>query len=408
MPLTARFPYFLLFTVVLYAVILTIYNHFPAETAFRFNSDEGVYLRQAMIVKEKGLAGFRDLCDIYLKNENQEQLFPNPLRVGHILLATLFYLFSPHATSLAFLSLCFFAALCCLVFLFLKNRLPLPIATLAACLVCISPLLGSLSSRALSDTDSCFFQILTLFMFLRYLEQPGAQRLAVFIISFSASILVKETGVIFIPFYLAYMIYYRGHGKKGILPGHIVAGSILPILTSAVVILLCLGSLDTVFSIGNIIAGNNMDKATVIPYVRDYNSGPWYQYLVDYMLLSPLLTILFLLFAGHYILQKPKTILASALLLYVVYFLLSYEFLPKNVHYALSLDIPLRIGATLYLVQLFSSMPLRTVQRKIAFSAVILLLAGYDINNYFKFFVDGAIYDPVIYDPLRVERMIPL
>ncbi|GAB3509372.1 hypothetical protein [Emticicia fontis] len=403
-----KYQFLLLSTYVLYAIAIYIYSNFPALNQYFYGADEGTYFRQALQVKVEGFSGFKILCDEFVQNANQEQLFPNPLRVGHILLATIAVSFNVSIQSLSFLSLFFFILLNTTLFIFLKKWFDEKTATIMSCIVTVSPLLCSLSGRALSDVDSCFFHILVLFTFIQYIQSPSNKRFIYFISALVLNILVKETGGFLIPFYTLTLLYYRYSQKKSaILNWHIIGSVVLPVLISGLIVMLLVGDFSSIIAIVKVLIRNNVSSNTLIDYVKNYNSGPWYLYIINFLLLSPLTILLFLVSITYYLIQSKKHPVISIILLYIAYSLVIYNFLPKNVRYVVQLDVLIRICSIFFLINTLSYIKLPAARKNFGLVAIILILMSYDIINYRKFFVIRKIYDPISYDLLRTEKIIP-
>lgn len=403
-----KYQFLLISTYVLYTIAIYIYTNFPTLNQYFYGADEGTYFRQALQVKVEGFSGFKILCDEFVQNANQEQLFPNPLRVGHILLATIAVSFNVSIQSLSFLSLFFFILLNTTVFIFLKKWFDEKTATIMSCIVAVSPLLCTLSGRALSDVDSCFFHILVLFTFIQYIQSPNNKRFLYFIGALVFNILVKETGGFLIPFYTLILLYYRNTQKKSAIQNwHIVGSVVLPILISGFIVMILVGDFSSIIAIVKVLIRNNVSSNTLIDYVKNYNSGPWYLYIINFLLLSPLTILLFLIYIFHYVIQAKKHPVISLLLLYIAYSLVIYDFLPKNVRYVVQLDVLIRICGVFFLVNALQYIKLQAVRKNIGLVAIVLIMMSYDIFNYRKFFVIRKIYDPISYDLLKTEKIIP-
>ena len=403
-----KYKFVLLFTYVLYATAIYIYSNFPDLNQYYYSADEGTYLRQALQVRVEGFSAFKSLCNDFVENKNQEQLFPNPLRVIHILLASIAVRFNTSIHSLSFLSLFFFILLNTSVFVFLKKWFNEQTATIMACVVSVSPLLCALSGRALSDVDSCFFHILVLFTFINYLQSPDNKRFAYFIIGLVFNILVKETGGFLIPFYTLILIYNRYYLKKQIIPSwHIIGSVVLPLLISGLIVLIVIGDLSSIIAIIKVLIQNNVSSNTLIPYVKSYNSGPWYLYIINFLLLSPLTLLIFLLSLGYYLMQTKKHGVISVILLYILYSVICYNFLPKNVRYVVQLDVVIRICGMFFLIDMIQKIRSSALTKKVSLTVLILFIMTYDLFNYHKFFIKRKIYDPISYELLKTENIIP-
>ena len=80
-------------------------------------------------------------------------------------------------------------------------------------------------------------------------------------------------------------------------------------------------------------------------YLIAYGSGTWYEYVLAFLVLSPLVTVLFLMFCGRVAAAYRRDLPTLLLVLFVVYVIATLAPVPKNPRFALPLDPLLRIGA---------------------------------------------------------------
>ena len=144
------------------------------------------------------------------------------------------------------------------------------------------------------------------------------------------------------------------------------------------------------------------------PYLVAYGSGPWYEYFIALLLLSPVVALLFLLFAGGYIGRARWQLPTTVLLAFFAYAIASLTLLPKNPRLILPLDAVVRIGAASLIALL--------VARARPFGRPAALLAGgglmaaaliSDASAFERYFAQLDIYDPVTFTLLERSRMTP-
>src|SRR5215470_12071687 len=118
------------------------------------NPDEAYYVAYAGHIAEHGLAGFRQLFADYAA-EPARWLYPNPLRLGFILLATGWSeIFGVGFAALSLLSLTCHVALVGASYLFLRGLLGPPRALAGSALIAFSPLLLGVARRAWVDAPA--------------------------------------------------------------------------------------------------------------------------------------------------------------------------------------------------------------------------------------------------------------
>jgi hypothetical protein len=149
--------------------------------------------------------------------------------------------------------------------------------------------------------------------------------------------------------------------------------------------------------------GGWLSATGVGPYATIYSQGPWSRYLIDFLLLSPLTTLLAI---GYYFTpgreREDRFLGGFTLILFVVFSLLSL----KNIRYVSFLDIPMRILAVLALTSLFHHPAVARVGERGAM-VTTLLLAAYDLSMFYAIFIGGGVYDPLTATLAQAERLIP-
>ena len=197
----------LFFAALLIAVISIIYS-FPAEKDYLTMADEGIYFMQANKINEQGWKGFAVLAEEY-KQSPALQIYPPPVRIGYIFLASLALKISVSYHALSALSVLFFALQCIACFLFVKRHWNIQIASVAGILICFSPLSWGLAMRALSDPSYYLFTTVALFSFIDYIRWQKKSKMIEFICYYTLSILIKESALFLLPFYALVLLIYK-------------------------------------------------------------------------------------------------------------------------------------------------------------------------------------------------------
>jgi hypothetical protein len=143
------------------------------------------------------------------------------------------------------------------------------------------------------------------------------------------------------------------------------------------------------------------------PYVAAVQSGPWMAYLVDFLLLSPLMTVGYLAWLGYLLGGRVRDPQMQAWALVPLLFLIFTSPFAKNVRYALALEWPLRLGA----VELIRRLAVDRVAGRwqgAALALAVLGLAWLDLRSFDHFFRTGGIYDPVSLELLARAGILPL
>jgi hypothetical protein len=383
---------------------VTAARHFPDGTMYHMAADEGAYYNQAVTIRAEGIRGFRNLARQYLANTDLQGL-PAPNRVGHILLASIAVRFSDSMTALSVLSLVCFVTTTVAVFVFAWQYWDPLTAAIAGALAAFSPLGLGLARRALMDTDYALFIVLALFLFVHWLATSSVAGLVGFASALFCGLLVKETTWLYLPFFVAAALLMNRIGHRRPPLSHIAVFA-LAVPAAAIALQVALLGVDSFSEI--VRTSGRLNAVAPNPYLVAYGSGPWYEYFIALLLLSPVVALLFLMFAGGYIERGRWQLPTTLLLAFFAYAIASLTLLPKNPRLILPLDAVVRIGAASLIVLL--------VARARRFGRPVALLAGgglmaaaliSDASAFERYFARLDIYDPVTFTLLERSRMTP-
>jgi hypothetical protein len=395
--------YPLLFAVVLVASTLNIAATLPAQNEYYFGADEGVYYTQARTIKERGISGYREIVNNYLHDPGK-QIFPSPLRLGHLIPASFALWLNDSISSLSYLSLTAYVVLCIVSFLFAAHFWNPMAAFVIGTALCCSPVARGLARRALMDSEYWLISAATLFAFIYFIESPTNRRFVLFLGLATIGLLVKETTAFFFPFFVLVLLWLRFKSREPITIRHIL-GMFAPPLAVLIIYVVVLGGWSWVSPVVGSLFTHNITTPTT--YHQSYLSGPWYSYLVDYFVLSPLFSILFFLFCGFYLARPEKSRAVTVLLLFFAYHLVFLAFLPKNVRYAVGLDTVYRLCASLMVLTLIEKHVGYPARRTMLLAGSLALLVFLDVKTYYKMFITNRVYDLVSSNFLTVERFVP-
>jgi hypothetical protein len=170
-----------------------------------------------------------------------------------------------------------------------------------------------------------------------------------------------------------------------------------PLAGLVALIFLC-GSAETFYLTYRLL----VSKASVLPYAIATGDGPWYRYLVDLLLASP---VIFLLAWGAIFRLNMENKQA----LYLVSFMATTYLVMCNVRYGMNLrytnmwDMPLRYLALGCLADLTRPFVRR---REIILSVAVALLCAIDLRQYYIFFVQHDLYELVTGGLLRALQIL--
>ena len=366
-----------------------------------FQGDELVYIHYATRISAAGVSQFRALAVEYASNSSL-WVFPNPLRVLYILVTALACRVAgacsgPTIAAVSFLS---GIGLVLLTLIMAQRMFGGRVALLSGLLVAFSPLQLALSRRAWQDGLFSLFVLLALWAFW---ERSRSQWNGWDILlggSLVAALLIKESAVILLMILLAFLAGRQWLGNRALPRARsVVAALLLPLPLAACLLFLLIPDLSLLIRVYRGWLGATQTG----PYAIAYSQGPWFRYLIDFVLLSP---VTILLAIGSYFRpgseQEDRFLGRSTLFLFVAFSLVAL----KNVRYVSFLDLPIRILAALTLISL-PHHPIGTALRGWGPVIAVFLLAAYDLSLFHSVFISGGVYDPVTAALAKAERLIP-
>jgi hypothetical protein len=185
--------------------------------------------------------------------------------------------------------------------------------------------------------------------------------------------------------------------RYGTVSAELLIATVLgPILGLTVLIFLA-GGADILFGTYRLLITKNYH----LPYAIKTGDGPWYRYLVDLLLVSPI--ILLLALGALFRIDRSKRPELFLLLFiggsYLIMCNLKYG---MNLRYANMWDVPLRILAVGTLASLAA--PFR--RRSLIFAIAIALLCAVELRQYLILFVQYPLYELVSEGLLRALHIL--
>jgi 4-amino-4-deoxy-L-arabinose transferase-like glycosyltransferase len=385
---------------------------FPAQSDYRDAADEGTYYGYGRELVEHGIGGFSAIVEGFLATPAGQHP-PSPLRIGTIALAALALSVNDSFRALSCLSLLSFVFVLIGVTRCLRATVGREIALITLVLLATSPLQLAMGRRALMDELAIAASVWSIGCFLRLIQSQSPRALIAFVGCFTSAILIKETALLLLPFFAANALYAWLKNRS---------------FTDAWNLLLALAS-PPLLALGTYVAVYGVDAVraifVILPDRSNYDAiweqGPWYRYLIDYLLLSPSALLLALGYAGFVLLSGRDREFRFWIAL-AVYLLIVYAPLTKNVRYCLLLDVPIRILAAGMLVLLARVVSARLRELHSSKSRIwpvfrssahwlvpvaLLGLAANDVAAFQRYFVSAGIYDPVSYNLLFAQHIVP-
>jgi 4-amino-4-deoxy-L-arabinose transferase-like glycosyltransferase len=406
MVLSAAYRYIIL-TLVAGVILFLSLNPLP-RSYFGPTADEGYYFRYASSVVHNGKPAFSGLISWYASSD-KARLHPAPARVGYILLCAFLFKFSEHPSIalLAFISTISFFLFLYICFHYVRKYFDLDTALLTVLLLVSSPLMMGLSRRALVDSPLNLLWALTVWLFLDVLLKQNRFSYFCFLVSLLVAITFKETSLILIPFFVMAGILGRRQGAVINIP-QILGIIICPLIFMVLFYGWIYGGVGPLKTAVMAIAKTHFSSGQSNPYAINYSSGPWFRYLLDFLLITPVVTLLFIGYTGYLCIQrKALDFNKTYFLLYFVYVygVLSCLAHSKVVRFVVNLEMVMGLFAVLMLVEVVKGLHVRKKQFFVFYFAF-----GIFVYNWFSFmdlFYKPSLLDPISYHLLVLRHFIP-
>lgn len=362
--------------------------------------DEGLYQRYVEQLSATGLTSYPDIAEAYVETQKRlpGAILP-PTRFIYIACGYTWHSISgiqsldalkdvASTFSILLLGLAAIAA----------HRLGGPTIGLAVtALSAVAPMQVHMAQHALIDGVFAFWAVLCFWLLWENLHRSNDWRwLGALAFAVAGLVLAKENAFFAYVGLLAALAtaYFLKIGEvTRSLVGILIAGG----LAGAVALVALCGSLTTTVHVFQLLAS----KASVLPYAIRTGDGPWYRYLVDLLLISPVVLLLsvgrlFTLRRGQHAEWYCAGFIVGS---YAVMCNVRYG---MNLRYALMWDLPLRYLAISYVAQFTA----RFRGASYLLAAAVALLCIVDLRQYQLFFVNFGLYELVSEGLLRALHIL--
>lgn len=385
----------------LIAVVGVVLRIYPSSSFTAIGYDEALYRRYVGDLITHGLGSYPDFADYYVERQQKlpGAILP-PTRFLYIFTGYLWHnvtgaepLAALHQVSYCFSILLLFVA-GAFAWRLGGGTIALGVFALMAC----APTQIHMAQHALIDGFFAFWATLCLWFLWENLRRPNDARwLAAYTVALALMVVTKENAAFAYLGLLALLATNRWLRFGTVTPRLLLLTVAGPLLGLVLLVTLCGGA-------GTFIATYRLltAKASVLPYAIATGDGPWYRYLVDLLLMSPLI---FLLAWGAIFRLRPMT----KEVLYLLGFVVATYAVMCNVRYGMNLrytnmwDLPLRYLAVSCLCDLTRAVPRR---RSLLLIAAVAILCAADLRQYYIFFVQHNLYELVTTGLLRALQIL--
>jgi 4-amino-4-deoxy-L-arabinose transferase-like glycosyltransferase len=369
------------------------------------NADDGYYLRYMQRVRADGLAAFPGLFDEWNATP-KDWIYPPPSRVGFIVVSALWAaLFGATIHALQLLSLASHLLLCFVNYFFARRHFGEVKALFVAILIGFSTLLMGLSRLPLTDSFIALCMMTTVWLFLDLVQRPVTLARSVpFMASLALMVLVKELSVLLVVPFVLFVLYERFVRKTPHDLARLAIVFAIPALVAIAVLLLAAGGGSTLVRTMTIV----MNSPATNRYSIAVGSGPWFRMILDFLLLSPVPTLLavgwFAIAAWkHRAGEYDRTTFLLGLIAASLIFL--FSFFTKNVRYGVVLELPIRVFSVLMIGALVGNE--KSTRSTVLAGLVVALVCWLDWRSFELFWVRYHGYDPVTHFLSIVRELVP-
>lgn len=387
-------------------VILCAYLVFSSfkYLVFYAQADEGHYFKYASIVKNGGLSAFHKIFQDHIDGK-ENWLCANPLRVAYIFMsAGWMRLFGETYLALSSLSLFCYLLTLGISYYFSKKYFGNMTALLFSTLLAFSPLNMAMARRALVDVPANLFAVLSVWLFFNFLHNRDKIKYICVIVSYAIAILMREVLIFLAPVFIVYLCVRKYSFKKEAYLNDFLSISIYPYLIVLATYLIAAGG--PLRLLDAIAIKINATSPAINKYALLYCAGPWFRYIVDFILLSPWTTLLTIGFFFKYFTSKERDERILYFVVILIFYLMLLNLFIKNVRYAMLLDTPVRLFAVLMISEIANNTCGK--RARMATYLAVLAVAAYDYASFYKFFIINGIYDPINMLMLVGRGIMPL
>jgi len=390
----------ILLALILVAALGIFLRVYPSAGFTGLGYDEGLYRGYVTDLINHGVTSYPDFAEHYVETQQKlPAVILPPTRFLYIFSA---YVWHQVTGADALLSLhrisCLFSILLMLAAGAFAWRLAGPVRALGVfALMSCAPTQIHMAQHALIDGFFAFWATLCLWLLWENLKRPNDPlRLSFFGASLALMVLTKENAVFAYVGLLALLAANRW-ARFGKITRPLLLVTVAGPLLGLVTLIFLSGSAETFVMTYRLV----VSKASVLPYAIATGDGPWYRYLVDLLLASPL--IFLLAWAAIFRLRFDDK---SSW--YLVGFIVATYLLMCNIRYGMNLrytnmwDMPLRYLALGCIAEITRNLR----RHEMIVVVAVLVLCAIDIRQYYIFFVQHDLYELVTAGLLRALQIL--
>jgi len=363
--------------------------------------DERLYTEYVHKLATLGLSAYPLIVQDYVdRQERLQRSILSPLRFLYIYSGYLWHLSLGTDPLLALKSVAsLFSVLTLFVSIAFVWRLKGKAWALAiGALMCVAPTQIHMSQHALVDGFFTFWALICLWLFWENMLAPRDWRwLVAYIVGLALLVLTKENSF-FVWIALVALLVANHWLRFGTVTRELVIATVLgPLLGGVILVLLAGGLSQTIHTYHYSLAKNYQ-----LHYAILTGDGPWYRYLVDLLLVSPI--VLILAFGTLFRLDREmKPELFMSIFIAASYLVMCNVKYGMNLRYANMWDLPLRFLAFSQIVVMASW---AKQYRTVIIAAAVLFLAAIEFHQYIVLAVRYPLYELITHDLLQALQIL--
>jgi hypothetical protein len=255
-----------------------------------------------------------------------------------------------------------------------------------------------MSQHALVDGFFAFWALLTLWLLWENLRRPPDWRwLAPYTVGIACMVLTKENSFFAFVGLLTLLAANRWL-RFGTVTRELLIATLLGPLLGVAVLALLAGGIDVLVATYRLSVGKNYQ----LDYAILTGDGPWYRYIVDLVVVSPIVTLL-AVSALFRLRREPAPEVFAAIFIGATYLIMCNIKYGMNLRYTNMWDMPLRMLAFAQLAELGSRFGRYS---KITTAAAVAALCAIELRQYFVLFIWYPGYELVTANLLQALRIL--
>jgi 4-amino-4-deoxy-L-arabinose transferase-like glycosyltransferase len=373
----------------------------PQPAFTQIGVDEVLYRQYVNALVKNGITSYPDLVEAYNAEQNElpYAILP-PVRFLYIFSGYVWHsLFGDESLQALRSVAAFFSVLTLgLTVIFAWRLRGSKWALGIGALMAFAPTQIHMSQHALIDGVFTFWALLCLWLLWENLRAPHDWPwIAAYGLAVALLVITKENSF-FLWIALVVLILTNSWLKFGTVTRELLLATIAGPLLGVVILVFLAGSLHNLIDTYRLL----VSKASRMPYAIQTGDGPWYRYLVDLLLVSPIILVLAL--GSIFRLDRTK----RSELYFTIFIAASYLVMCNvkygmNLRYANMWDMPLRFLAFGSLVALVA--PIRR-HRHILLGVVVVLICAIELRQYYILAVQYPLYELVSEGLLRALQIL--